>query len=1016
MVNTKFGKRLFGLFLAFICVFALIGCTNGAQIKEAALKDAQEKVDEIYSKIYWSKDSMSQVTADVKGFITETLYENVTVSWESSEEDILSTTGKVTLPSWEDERNVVVKEATEDEPAVKVVPVKVTATITGVAEWEVKGKTYTQEVTAVKEFNFTVKALAEGVKLENISALKAAAAQYIYEENGVSKDYSSSNNSIVYSTGTRGVVVAIVPGAGYVIHDGTDGVYVYDKGATEVKLGDQVTVFGDVYSYYGSLQFGANVNATVEDEVTIEVGEYNEYTPQELESKYAEQEEDGSYVYAGYFGGELISVTGQLVKQSSSTGEEYALMDVTTQEIVWIYRGCYENGDALAAMVGKFVTVRGAMYGRDSRLQKNRIAWDGTEVKESAAPELTDAEKLALLLAGLVVPTEAEEDFSLSADATWEIVSGTGIEIVEGVAKVTKGEAASKVVLRATATVGAETDSKEFEVTVPAAKLNTLTVAEAIALGASKEHNTYTEEKYAVTGEITEVYDTKYGNMKIKDAEGNILTVYGTYSADGETRYDALEVKPVAGDIVTVYGIIGQYNGTPQVKNGWIVNHYVGKTVADAIALGASKEHNTYTEEKYAVTGEITEVYDTKYGNMKIKDAEGNILTVYGTYSADGETRYDALEVKPVAGDIVTVYGIIGQYNGTPQVKNGWIVAHTAGGVTPDPEPDPEPAPEGSIKAALEAAEGTEVTFSGTVSRIYYEWDEDYGNMSAYVKDDTGEILVFRFSTKVVVGDKVNVAGKVTVYNSTNQIAQGATVEIVDGGSETPDPEPTGEVTIAEALKAADGTEVTIKATVHVVDGAWNTEFKNMNVTLKDETGTLYVYRLATQVKLGDIVTLTGKMATYNDARQIGAGATAVVTGHDTSYDPVAGSASISFASTANRTSLSTTQQVWEQNGIKVTGDKASSTTNVADYSNPARFYKGSNLTIEFTSAISKIVITCSGGAKYYVLEEQAVSAGTLSVDGAVCTITFDTPVTSVVLTNLGQQTRITTIEVTPAQ
>ena len=913
MVNTKFGKRLFGLFLAFICVFALIGCTNGAQIKEAALKDAQEKVDEIYSKIYWSKDSMSQVTADVKGFITETLYENVTVSWESSEEDILSTTGKVTLPSWEDERNVVVKEATEDEPAVKVVPVKVTATITGVAEWEVKGKTYTQEVTAVKEFNFTVKALAEGVKLENISALKAAAAQYIYEENGVSKDYSSSNNSIVYSTGTRGVVVAIVPGAGYVIHDGTDGVYVYDKGATEVKLGDQVTVFGDVYSYYGSLQFGANVNATVEDEVTIEVGEYNEYTPQELESKYAEQEEDGSYVYAGYFGGELISVTGQLVKQSSSTGEEYALMDVTTQEIVWIYRGCYENGDALAAMVGKFVTVRGAMYGRDSRLQKNRIAWDGTEVKESAAPELTDAEKLALLLAGLVVPTEAEEDFSLSADATWEIVSGTGIEIVEGVAKVTKGEAASKVVLRATATVGAETDSKEFEVTVPAAKLNTLTVAEAIA-------------------------------------------------------------------------------------------------------LGASKEHNTYTEEKYAVTGEITEVYDTKYGNMKIKDAEGNILTVYGTYSADGETRYDALEVKPVAGDIVTVYGIIGQYNGTPQVKNGWIVAHTAGGVTPNPEPDPEPAPEGSIKAALEAAEGTEVTFSGTVSRIYYEWDEDYGNMSAYVKDDTGEILVFRFSTKVVVGDKVNVAGKVTVYNSTNQIAQGATVEIVDGGSETPDPEPTGEVTIAEALKAADGTEVTIKATVHVVDGAWNTEFKNMNVTLKDETGTLYVYRLATQVKLGDIVTLTGKMATYNDARQIGAGATAVVTGHDTSYDPVAGSASISFASTANRTSLSTTQQVWEQNGIKVTGDKASSTTNVADYSNPARFYKGSNLTIEFTSAISEIVITCSGGSKYYILDGQAVSAGTLTVKDGKCTITFDTPVTSVVLTNLGQQTRITTIEVTPAQ
>ena len=62
---------------------------------------------------------------------------------------------------------------------------------------------------------------------------------------------------------------------------------------------------------------------------------------------------------------------------------------------------------------------------------------------------------------------------------------------------------------------------------------------------------------------------------------------------------------------------------------------------------------------------------------MKITDENGNILTIYGTYGADGELRYDALEVKPVVGDTVTIYGIIGQYNGVAQVKNGWIVEHT---------------------------------------------------------------------------------------------------------------------------------------------------------------------------------------------------------------------------------------------------------------------------------------------------------------------------------------------------
>ncbi|MBR3908112.1 MAG: hypothetical protein IKJ50_00145 [Clostridia bacterium] len=241
---------------------------------------------------------------------------------------------------------------------------------------------------------------------------------------------------------------------------------------------------------------------------------------------------------------------------------------------------------------------------------------------------------------------------------------------------------------------------------------STLTVKEAIDLGASKEHNTYTEGKYYVAGEITEVYNTQYGNMKIKDAEGNILTVYGTYSADGSTRYDKLETKPVAGDTVKVYGIVGQYNGTPQVKNGWIVEHTPATTpevppvepeepkdpaadstltVKDAIALGASREHNVYTAGKYYVAGEITEVYNTTYGNMKIKDAEGNILTVYGTYNADGSARYDAMEVKPVAGDTVKVYGIIGQYNGTPQVKNGWIVEHTPATKPEEPETPVEP-------------------------------------------------------------------------------------------------------------------------------------------------------------------------------------------------------------------------------------------------------------------------------------------------------------------------------------
>lgn len=51
-----------------------------------------------------------------------------------------------------------------------------------------------------------------------------------------------------------------------------------------------------------------------------------------------------------------------------------------------------------------------------------------------------------------------------------------------------------------------------------------------------------------------------------------------------------------------------------------------------------------------------------------------------------------------------------------------------------------------------------------------------------------------------------------------------------------------------------------------------------------------------------------------------------------TAIDPNAKTATLSFADKAQRTSFSTAQQVWEQNGITFTNNKASSTTNVADF------------------------------------------------------------------------------------
>ena len=50
-----------------------------------------------------------------------------------------------------------------------------------------------------------------------------------------------------------------------------------------------------------------------------------------------------------------------------------------------------------------------------------------------------------------------------------------------------------------------------------------------------------------------------------------------------------------------------------------------------------------------------------------------------------------------------------------------------------------------------------------------------------------------------------------------------------------------------------------------------------MSVNITDGTTTLLVYKLATQVADGDTITVYGKISSYNNAKQIAAGATAVI-------------------------------------------------------------------------------------------------------------------------------------------
>ena len=176
----------------------------------------------------------------------------------------------------------------------------------------------------------------------------------------------------------------------------------------------------------------------------------------------------------------------------------------------------------------------------------------------------------------------------------------------------------------------------------------------------------------------------------------------------------------------------------------------------------------------------------------------------------------------------------------------------------------------------------------------------------------------------------------------------------------------------------------------------------------------------------GDVITVTPNAANSNEAANEGtitismAGVDNVVVncsqagatqsgGGDDPETPTPTTGTISFASTAQRTAYSTTQQVWSNGGVTLTNNKTSNSSNVADYSNPARFYKSSTISIDAPGNITKIVFTCSG-TTYATALGDSISGSTVS--GTTVTVELDGTASSFTFT-LSDQTRLSKVDVT---
>ena len=119
---------------------------------------------------------------------------------------------------------------------------------------------------------------------------------------------------------------------------------------------------------------------------------------------------------------------------------------------------------------------------------------------------------------------------------------------------------------------------------------------------------------------------------------------------------------------------------------------------------------------------------------------------------------------------------------------------------------------------------------------------------------------------------------------------------------------------------------------------------------------------------------------------------------------PVAGAeVTIDFSTTDQRVSLTTESQVWANGGATLTNNKASSTSNVADYSNPVRFYKSSEIIIAFPG-MNKIEVNCNS-AEYATALVNSISDSNAAVtqNGQVVTIEFTNAVDQISFTASAQ-------------
>ncbi len=612
--------------------------------------------------------------------------------------------------------------------------------------------------------------------------------------------------------------------------------------------------------------------------------------------------------------------------------------------------------------------------------------------------EVSEADKIAQTVKELSIASvyvgEGELELAAvgatypEANIAWTIKSGEGAEIVNNSLIVAQAPTvATEIVLTATVSCGDATEATK-DLTVKFIPNEVEAIIDA--LFDLKAGDSFANE-VTLTGIVSAFtkngeFNEQYGNVSIE-----MRVAYGaTYKTIGCYRLTGVDAVNVSiGDTLTAKGILTNYNGTKQFGQGCTIETLVNGEEADVPTMPTMSPAEI-VDAAYALndgesldgtqtlTGKIISIddaYNSQYSNVTVTiEIEGKEDKPIKCYRMKGG---ETLAV----GDVITVTGTLKNYNGTIEFDSGCTyTGEGSGTVTP-------PASGEDVKVPVAI---TSTPAVGTAYKLFLVHGNT--NKTLYVK---GGMDGFYFATSENADDAIDffveeTTGGFYLYHNTGAKTYVTIARSEDGAH-------------INLLYTTDASTVwTFDATL----GTLVTTFEEEAYCLGTRNDKEYSTISANKVSYEPFLACLGL---FDTDEEVTPPETPDEGGEDVA--PVL-AGTLTFDDTAKRSEFTTDKQIWVSENITFVNEKASSSSNVADYSNPVRCYKGSNIQVNFVG-MKKIVFNCNTASYAEALAASANAASiTATVEDKCVTYTFATAVDSFSITSLNAQIRINSIEV----